>query len=38
MDPDNERRVFNMMVQLLSADGEVGKTQYFLYAFSLLYT
>lgn len=33
MDPDNERHVFNMMVQLLSADGEVAKTQYFLYVF-----
>lgn len=37
MDPDNERRLFNMMVLLLSSNGEVAKTQYFLYKFYFFY-
>lgn len=30
MDPYNERRVFDMMVKLLSRGGNLAKTQYFL--------
>lgn len=33
MDPNNERRVFEMMVELLSTNENLAKTQYFLYVF-----
>uniref|UniRef100_A0A915D5D4 Structural maintenance of chromosomes protein 5 n=1 Tax=Ditylenchus dipsaci TaxID=166011 RepID=A0A915D5D4_9BILA len=36
MDPENERKVFNMMVQLLSSGGQLSKTQYFLLTPKLL--
>uniref|UniRef100_A0A7E4ZZ67 Structural maintenance of chromosomes protein 5 n=1 Tax=Panagrellus redivivus TaxID=6233 RepID=A0A7E4ZZ67_PANRE len=36
MDPTNERLVFNMMVDLISGDGHLGKTQYFLLTPKLL--
>uniref|UniRef100_A0A7E4VMQ2 Structural maintenance of chromosomes protein 5 n=1 Tax=Panagrellus redivivus TaxID=6233 RepID=A0A7E4VMQ2_PANRE len=36
MDPTNERLVFNMLVDLISGDGHLGKTQYFLLTPKLL--
>jgi chromosome segregation ATPase len=36
MDPANERRVFDMMVKLLSSNSNLAKTQYFLLTPKLL--